>query len=146
MASSKSAMKTLAPELRALIIILRSTGPVISTRRSWRSGGAGATRQSPSRIGRVSARKLGVGAAVEVLLEPDAARQQVAAGRVEAAVEVGDEGERIGGQHLVEALAGGAEDADAGAGLGAHRPAPGDGRCSVALSNARTGSVIGDLL
>ena len=27
-------MNTLAPELRALIIILRSTGPVISTRRS----------------------------------------------------------------------------------------------------------------
>ena len=34
LASSKSAMKTWAPELRALIIILRSTGPVISTRRS----------------------------------------------------------------------------------------------------------------
>ena len=32
--SSKSAMKALAPELKALIIILRSTGPVISTRRS----------------------------------------------------------------------------------------------------------------
>ena len=31
--SSKSAMKTFAPELSALIIILRSTGPVISTRR-----------------------------------------------------------------------------------------------------------------
>ena len=33
-ASSKSAMKTFAPELSALMIILRSTGPVISTRRS----------------------------------------------------------------------------------------------------------------
>jgi hypothetical protein len=32
-ASSKSARKTFAPELRALIIIFRSTGPVISTRR-----------------------------------------------------------------------------------------------------------------
>ena len=32
-------MKTLAPELSALTIILRSTGPVISTRRSWRSAG-----------------------------------------------------------------------------------------------------------
>ena len=39
--SSKSAMKTLAPELRALMIILRSTGPVISTRRSRRSCGNG---------------------------------------------------------------------------------------------------------
>ena len=45
--SSKSAMKTLAPELRALIIIFLSTGPVISTRRSLRSAGAGATFQSP---------------------------------------------------------------------------------------------------
>ena len=42
-ASSKSAMKTLAPELSALITIFRSVGPVISTRRSWRSGGASAT-------------------------------------------------------------------------------------------------------
>ena len=31
--SSKSAMKTQAPELSALIIILRSTGPVLSLRR-----------------------------------------------------------------------------------------------------------------
>ena len=41
--SSKSAMNTLAPELRALMTILRSTGPVISTRRSNRSAGRGAT-------------------------------------------------------------------------------------------------------
>ena len=41
--SSKSAMYTLAPELRALMTILRSTGPVISTRRSWMSSGMGAT-------------------------------------------------------------------------------------------------------
>ena len=34
-------MKTRAPELSALIIILRSTGPVISTRRSRRSAGGG---------------------------------------------------------------------------------------------------------
>ena len=33
-ASSKSAMNTFAPGFRALMIILRSTGPVISTRRS----------------------------------------------------------------------------------------------------------------
>jgi hypothetical protein len=37
--SSKSAMNTLAPEFSALMIILRSTGPVISTRRSCRSAG-----------------------------------------------------------------------------------------------------------
>ncbi len=46
LASSKSAMKTLAPELRALIIIFRSTGPVISTRRSRRGPGASGTSHS----------------------------------------------------------------------------------------------------
>jgi hypothetical protein len=43
--SSKSAMKTLAPELRALMIILRSVGPAISTRRSWRLAGVSAIFQ-----------------------------------------------------------------------------------------------------
>ena len=41
-----------APELRALIIILASVGPVISTRLSARSAGAGGTRHSPARISR----------------------------------------------------------------------------------------------
>src|ERR1039457_4152225 len=50
-ASSKSAMNTFAPELSALMTILRSTGPVISVRRSRRSAGAGATLHEPSRIG-----------------------------------------------------------------------------------------------
>ena len=59
LASSKSAMNTLAPELRALIIILRSTGPVISTRRSTRALGASGTVQSPVRTSAVSARKSG---------------------------------------------------------------------------------------
>src|SRR2546425_5028977 len=58
-ASSKSAMKTLAPELRALMIILRSTGPVISTRRSVRSGRLGATVHSAARSCRVAGRKSG---------------------------------------------------------------------------------------
>ncbi len=58
--SSKSAMKTFAPELSALMIIFRSTGPVISTRRFCRSRGMGATPQSLSRISRVSGRKLGI--------------------------------------------------------------------------------------
>src|SRR3989454_298852 len=52
-------MNTLALELSALIIILRSTGPVISTRRSSRSGRMGATVQSRSLIWRVSGRKSG---------------------------------------------------------------------------------------
>src|SRR5260221_6126828 len=58
-ASSKSAMKTLAPQLRALMIILRSTGPVIPTRRSSRSAGSFATVQSASRIACVSGGKFG---------------------------------------------------------------------------------------
>ena len=57
--SSKSAMNTRAPELSALMIILRSTGPVISTRRSCSWPGISATRQSDSRIARVSGRKSG---------------------------------------------------------------------------------------
>jgi hypothetical protein len=51
-------MNTLAPELRALISILRSVGPVISTRRSV-SPSTGATRQSPSRTGAVPPGKPG---------------------------------------------------------------------------------------
>jgi hypothetical protein len=46
-ASSKSAMKTLAPQFSALIIIFRSVGQVISTRRSSSSGGVGAATLSP---------------------------------------------------------------------------------------------------
>ena len=48
-------MKTLAPELSALITIFASAGPVSSTRRSSRSGGADATVHSASRSSRVSA-------------------------------------------------------------------------------------------
>jgi hypothetical protein len=57
-ASSKSASQTLAPEFSALTVILRSVGPVISTRRSSRPGAVGATcHDSSSRIERVSGRK-----------------------------------------------------------------------------------------
>ena len=44
-----------APELSALIIIFRSTGPVISTTRSVSRAGGGATRHSPARMSAVSA-------------------------------------------------------------------------------------------
>src|SRR5208283_1680180 len=57
--SSKSAMKTLAPELSALMIIFRSGGPVISTRRSRRSEGIGATFQEASLVGREASRNWG---------------------------------------------------------------------------------------
>ncbi len=46
--SSKSAINTLAPEFRALITILRSGGPVISTRLSSRSVGSFPTCQVQS--------------------------------------------------------------------------------------------------
>src|SRR6185436_738701 len=49
-----------APELKALMTIFRSpAGPVISTRRSCRSPGTGATRQSSARTERVDSRKSG---------------------------------------------------------------------------------------
>ena len=57
--SSKSAMNTLAPELSALMIVFRSVGPVISTRRSWRPAGMGATVHSLARISSVEERKFG---------------------------------------------------------------------------------------
>lgn len=59
-ASSQSASHTFAPELSALIVIFRSIGPVISTRRSSRPGAGGATRQlASSRMRRVASRKRG---------------------------------------------------------------------------------------
>ena len=57
--SSKSVMYESAPELKALMTILASTGPVISTRRVSSAFGTGAIVQSPSRIAFVSARKSG---------------------------------------------------------------------------------------
>src|SRR3954463_1963640 len=57
LASSKSAMKTLAPELSALMSILRSVGPVISTRRSVRSASSATRHEVSSRISLVSSRK-----------------------------------------------------------------------------------------
>ena len=57
LASSRSASHTRAPELRALIAIFGSVGPVISTRRSRRSAGTGATVQSESRTSAVPGRK-----------------------------------------------------------------------------------------
>ena len=66
-ASSKSASQTFAPELRALMVILRSVGPVISTRRSSRPGAGGATCQSPSRIPWVSGRKSSISPAASLL-------------------------------------------------------------------------------
>jgi hypothetical protein len=98
-ASSKSAMKHDAPELRALMTILASVGPVISTRRSCRSAGVGPTRQSPSRTAAVSARKTGSTPASSSAWRGVASAQQLLAHGVEAAVERRHELQRPGGEH-----------------------------------------------
>src|SRR5260221_7044699 len=54
--TSKSALQTDAPQLSALMTIFLSVGPVISTFRTSRAAGAGATRQVPSRTAFVSGR------------------------------------------------------------------------------------------
>ena len=96
-------MNTRAPELSALISIFGSAGPVISTRRSSRSGGAGATVQAASRTSRVADREVGPDARIELDLALLAAAEQVQPGRTEAALEVGHERERVVGQDPVGA-------------------------------------------
>ena len=96
-------MNTRAPELRALIIIFGSAGPVISTRRSSRSAGAGATVQSASRTSRVATRKSGTHARIELGLALLAPPEQVEPDRPEPPLEVGHEGERVVGQDPVDA-------------------------------------------
>ena len=103
-ASSKSAMKPRAPELSALMTILRSVGPVISTRRSLEVGrrrrdassrprGSGASRSgSRAASPRSSAR-----------LRSAALREQLLAAGVELVVQLADERERVVGQDLGEA-------------------------------------------
>ena len=113
-ASSKSAMKTLAPEFSALTIILRSTGPVISTRRSRRSAGILATLQSPSRMDLVSGRKSGNLPASKSSWRPMPPRQQFEPPPVEAPMQPGDERERLGAENFVLPAAGLGVDLDAG--------------------------------
>ena len=113
-ASSKSAMNTLAPEFSALTIILRSTGPVISTRRSRRSAGIGATVQSRSRIDFRLGKKIRQLAGVEVFLPPHAPRQQLQAAPVEAPMQVGEKRKRLGAEDLGLPAAGLGVDLDAG--------------------------------
>ena len=102
LASSKSAMNTLAPELSALITILRSTGPVISTRRSAISSGDGATCQSPladvARLGQ----EVGQLARREARCALDPAREHLAPPLAELALEVGQERERVGREDVVD--------------------------------------------
>ena len=85
--SSKSAMKTFAPELSALMIILRSTGPVISTRRSSRSAGSGATVHVGFADGGGFGEEVGALAGVEAKLAGFARGEEFLAARVELALE-----------------------------------------------------------
>ena len=77
-------MNTLAPELSALTIILRSTGPVISTRRSAMSAGYGAQVHvavaDRPRLGQ----EIGQLARVELGLALRAASEQLVAATAEA--------------------------------------------------------------
>ena len=93
-------MNTFAPELSALMIILRSTGPVISTRRSCRSGGAGATFQSPSRMCGRLGQEVERAARVERRRPAPARRQELAPPGLEGAVQPRHELERLGGEDL----------------------------------------------
>ena len=63
--SSKSVMYESAPELKALMTIFASTGPVISTRRHCSAGGTGAIFQSPARIAVGLGEEVGALAGVE---------------------------------------------------------------------------------
>jgi len=99
--SSKSAIYTLAPEFKALMIILRSTGPVISTRRSSRSFGIGATFQSLcANFGRLR-QKVGKLAAIDFLLHGLPSRQEFLTPGFEASRKFQQEGAGFRTQNAV---------------------------------------------
>src|SRR5262249_33902973 len=111
-ASSKSASQTFAPELSALIVIFRSVGPVISTRRSTRPGAGAGTRQRLSSLMRRVARR-------EARVRPRGrSRWADAAGAghalcplaAELTLERGDQLQRFRGEDLLETVSGRAED------------------------------------
>ncbi len=93
-------MKPVAPEFSALIIILRSTGPVISVRRFCSFGGTGidlpvALADLPG-LGQEVERLAGG----EGLAALGAAREQLGAARPEAVLELAHELQGVVGQHL----------------------------------------------
>ena len=101
LASSRSASQTLAPEFSALIAILASVGPVISTRRSCSAGGAAAT--DPVGLADVAglveeAERAGL---ADLPTPRDAGGEQLVATRSEPALQVCDERQRRSRQDLV---------------------------------------------
>ena len=93
-------MKTRAPELRALIIILASTGPVISTRRSSRSAGTGAITQSDSRTAACRIEEMGTETPVESLLDGGSGLQDLSTPIPKLPFQIVEEGHGVGGEHL----------------------------------------------
>ena len=100
--SSKSAMNMLAPELSALITILRSTGPVISTRRSVRSAGIGATVHSAGAHALRFGQEIRQLAGIDRRLALDSAFEQFPPARAKIPFEFGDEGEGLRRKDLGE--------------------------------------------
>ena len=112
-------MKTRAPELRALIIIFGSAGPgdldppIVEVGRRRRDGPVGRADVG----GRD--REVRQDAGVELLLALLASLEKRDPLAPEPPLQVGDEGERLGGQDLV-VRGDGAGDVDAGPALGCH--------------------------
>jgi hypothetical protein len=106
-------MKTRAPELKALIIILRSTGPVISTRRSSRPGDAGAhrpgSRANAFRLGK----KVQPFPALQSRAAVGAARKQCEPSLIELPLQPRNECDGVRGEHTVVTGCDGAADRDA---------------------------------
>ena len=98
--SSKSAMKTLAPEFSALMIILRSTGPVISTRRSSRSVRNGRDRPLALADARGLREEVGHAAVVDFLLPDPSSSQEFPAAAFELSRQPGEEGAGFRGENL----------------------------------------------
>ena len=96
-------MKTLAPELSALIIILGSAGPVISTRRSSKS--ARCRGNGPVRLADVPGRdeEIEPAAGVEVGLAVVAALMSRSSRTARTPLQVGEERQRLVGQDAVGA-------------------------------------------
>jgi len=93
-------MNTRAPELRALITIFRSVGPVISTRRSRSGSGTGSIVQSRSRLPRLG-QEVWQLARAQPFLPLGAGREQLAPPRPEAPLELLDERHRFRSQHFL---------------------------------------------
>ena len=95
-------MKTSAPEFKALITILRSVGPVISTQRLHRSAGRAATDQVASRIYRVSGKNSKQFPFVQSPAALRPALQQFCPAAAEAVLQLRHELERSGTEDLVK--------------------------------------------